>query len=68
MPAPDYEYEQETWASDAPISLPDPPVAPGVVPMEGFVFTVDGICHDLTEVDIEHMTTPTYGPERAGHA
>lgn len=59
--------DPETWASDEPISLPEPLTQHRyVVPMDGFVFTEHGIYHGVYETDLEEMKHPTYGPERAG--
>lgn len=51
------------WASDTPVSLPEPTeYTPMTVPMYGFVFTENGLFHDLTEADHEALRTPTFGP------
>ena len=53
-----------SWGSDAPISmpvsLPDP--NGNKVPMYGFCFTPEGLFHDLSEVDLEDFSRPTYAP------
>lgn len=57
----------ETWASDVPISMPEPVKdASTAIPMEGFVFTTSGLSHGVTDADIEEMKHPAYGPERLG--
>lgn len=67
MPDPSYENEQETWACDTSISMPEAPKVAPAIQMAGFAFTVDGIVHGVTEVDLENMRHPTFGPERIGH-
>lgn len=53
----------ETWASDTAVSLPEPVDTQGVnVPMFGFVFTENGLFHDLSEADHEILRTPTFAP------
>lgn len=53
----------QAWASDAPISLPEPAEStPLSVPMFGFVFTENGLFHDLSEADHEVLRTPTFAP------
>lgn len=53
----------QSWASDAPVSLPAPPEQTLLsVPMYGFVFTENGLFHDLTEADHEVLRTPTFAP------
>jgi len=57
------------WASDVPVSLPKPVALrlPGEVriPMSGFVFTVDGLFHDIDPTTYDDMATPTYLPHDA---
>lgn len=49
----------EEWASDVPPSMPEPPVAHRLdVPMMGFVFTENGLAHDITMPAIEDMISP----------
>ena len=50
------------WGSDVPVSMPEPLDGAGLVPMFGFVFTIDGLRHDLSEVDHERVSRPTYAP------
>lgn len=54
------------WASDVPISRPEPP--PGDVPVlvdfQGFGFSMNGMVHNLTEADVEEMTTPYFAPQQ----
>lgn len=54
------------WGADVPISMPEPPATMPLVPMEGMAFTIDGICHPVTEEQVIEMATPTYGPEGSG--
>lgn len=53
---------QESWASDVPVSMPEPLPYTGHVPMYGFVFTENGMFHNLSESDHERLSRPTYGP------
>lgn len=54
------------WASDVPVSLPQPLDIDGAhVPMHGFVFTENGLFHDLSEADHEVLRQPTYAPPPA---
>jgi hypothetical protein len=55
----------EQWATDTPISMPVPPPrdAPVMTDFDGFGFSMNGITHNLTEPDLEEMTTPFYAPE-----
>lgn len=54
----------DDWASDTPVSLPDPVDVNGAhVKMHGFVFTEFGLFHDLSEADHETLRVPTYAPQ-----
>jgi hypothetical protein len=55
---------EQPWSSDVPVSMPEPLDQPGLVPMMGFVFTIDGLMHDLTRVDHDRISLPTYAPAR----
>jgi hypothetical protein len=51
------------WAADTPVSLPEPVDLDGPhILMYGFVFTENGLFHDLSEADHEDLRTPTYAP------
>lgn len=51
------------FGSDVAVSMPRAPQRTGVeVPMYGFVFTENGLMHDLTQADHERLAVPTYGP------
>lgn len=53
----------QPWGSDVRVSMPLPTVNDGPsVPMFGFIFTVNGLSHDLSESDYERLATPTYAP------
>lgn len=53
----------EAWASDAPVSLPEPVDLDRVhIRMYGFVFTEQGLFHDLSETDHEVLRVPTFAP------
>lgn len=51
------------WSSDVPISIPQPPANPILVPMFGFGMTELGLAHDLTDGEYEFLRTPSYAPE-----
>jgi hypothetical protein len=53
-----------TWASDASPSMPVPPKVDRMIPMGGFVFTVNGLSHDLSEIEAEAISTPFFTPPR----
>lgn len=50
------------WGSDVPVSMPEPLTEAGLIPMFGFVFTIDGLRHDLSEADHERIGRPTFAP------
>lgn len=52
----------QAWASDVPVSMPEPLPYTSRVPMYGFTFTEKGLFHDLSEADHEAISRPTYGP------
>ena len=53
----------QAWGSDVPVSMPEPlGDQVGLVPMFGFTFTINGLFHDLTDVDHERLSIPTYAP------
>lgn len=56
---------REHWATDTPVSFPEPP--PGDVPVlvdfEGFGFTMNGMAHNISGPDLEEMVTPYFAPE-----
>ena len=56
---------QEHWATDTPISFPEPPPSdtPVLVDFDGFGFTSGGIVHNLSGADLEEMVTPTFSPQ-----
>lgn len=56
---------REQWASDTPVSVPKPPPSdvPVVVDFGGFGFSMNGMVHNLTQPDLDEMTTPAYAPE-----
>lgn len=64
MPTP--QPERPTWASDVPISLPSPPPEGDdiQVPMYGFVFTNNGLFHDISDAGVEGLQAPLFSPER----
>lgn len=53
------------WGSDVPVSLPQPLAEdnPGVVPMDGFCFTPNGLFFDLSEADYQRISSPTFAPD-----
>lgn len=50
------------WGSDVPVSMPEPLDRDGVVPMFGFVFTVDGLRHDISAEAHERLSRPPLAP------
>lgn len=53
------------YASDVRVSLPEPmPADPQIsVPMYGFVFTENGLRHDLTLADHSQLARPSFAPQ-----
>lgn len=51
-----------TWGSDVRVSLPEPLDGVGLIPMFGFVFTIDGLRHDLSETDHEALSRSGFRP------
>jgi hypothetical protein len=53
------------WGSDVPVSLPQPLAEdnPGIIPMDGFCFTANGLAYDLSQADFARISTPTFAPE-----
>lgn len=53
-----------TWASDTKPSMPAPVQSdnPIRVPFKGFGFTAGGIAHDISEVEVERRSIPTFAP------
>lgn len=53
------------WGSDVPVSLPQPldEGNPGIIPMDGFCFTANGLAFDLSQADYSRIATPTFAPE-----
>lgn len=52
------------WGADVPISMPQPlrPGQEALVPMGGFVMTIDGLFPDMSAADYERLSTPAYAP------
>jgi len=54
------------WASDVPVSLPVPVKKPEYseprVDMGGFIFTADGLFHDLDQSMHDELSLPTFAP------
>lgn len=57
------------WSSDVPVSMPKPveKSIPGEirVSMGGFVFTENGLFHDLDEAMHDELSLPTFTPRPA---
>lgn len=53
------------WGSDVPVSLPQPLSEdnPGLVAMDGFCFTVNGLFFDLSQSDHDRISVPTFAPD-----
>jgi hypothetical protein len=59
----------DEWGADCPTSMPTPseiPLDATKVDLGGFVFTENGIGHDLTAVDLEVVYTPRFQPMPTG--
>lgn len=53
----------QDWGCDVPVSMPEPLGGQvRAVPMFGFVFTINGLFHDLTDVEHERLSVPTFAP------
>jgi len=50
------------WFSDVPISGPKPNDAKVLVSMQGFVFTENGIAHEITEEQYLEVFSPKVEP------
>lgn len=52
------------WGADVPVSMPQPLRADqaALVPMGGFVMTLDGLFPDMSAADHERLATPAYAP------
>jgi hypothetical protein len=55
--------ELPSWSSDVPISVPQPPPNPSVIPMFGFGMSWYGLVHDITDVEFERLRRPNYAPD-----
>lgn len=53
------------WASNTRPSMPVPPRTARMVRMGGFVFTPNGLAHDLSEDDVERLIQSPYIPPDA---
>lgn len=53
------------WGADVPVSLPQPLSEdnPGIIPMDGFCFTANGLFFDLSQADYDRISIPTYAPD-----
>lgn len=51
------------WASDAPISMPQPNEHAVMVPMFGFGYNQYGITHDINAVDYMNFRRPSKAPD-----
>lgn len=56
----------DNWGTDTTVSLPSVPSEdyPMLVDLggSGFGFTAGGICHNVTQADIEELATPPMAP------
>lgn len=54
------------WGADVPVSLPQPldEDNTGLVPMDGFCFTLNGLFFDLSQADHARIAVPTFAPDR----
>lgn len=53
------------WASDVKVSMPQGVDAnkPVLVDLGGFGFTAGGLAHNLSEADVEFLSTPFFSPD-----
>lgn len=51
------------WASDSPISMPEPSPEDVVVDMGAMGFTMSGLVNNLSLADLEEYSVPTFSPE-----
>lgn len=54
--------KETEWFSDTRISMPQPTGARPIVSMGGFVFTENGMAHDISEVDYDRHIAPPRPP------
>lgn len=56
---------QEHWATDTLVSFPEPPPqdAPVLTDFQGLGFSMNGIVHNISDADLEDLTTPHFAPE-----
>lgn len=67
MSDPYVGFEPVPWGTDGQISMPMPKEVLAADPWEvdlggGFVFTIDGLRHNLTETDREALYRAPYSP------
>jgi hypothetical protein len=57
----------DKWSTNVPVSMPKPvdPASPVQVDFGGFAFTTKGICHNVSQSDIDEMFTPFFSPQGA---
>ena len=53
------------WAADVKVSMPPGVDAkmPVLVDLGGFGFTAGGLAHNVTDADVEFLSTPFYAPD-----
>jgi len=55
------------WASDVPVSMPEPLEKADEfeprIPMSGFVFTINGLFHDIDPAMHDELSLPTFQPQ-----
>lgn len=55
-----------TWSADVKVSMPKPiQQGDALVDMGGFAFTVNGLAHNITQSDLEEISSPTFSPPPA---
>lgn len=54
------------WAADVKVSMPQPldDGDPGLVDMDGFTMTANGLRHNLSRADWARLSVPTLAPVR----
>lgn len=52
-----------SWYSNVPISMPQANTAHPLKKMDGFVFTVNGMAHDIDDMDLENWGSQVQLPD-----
>ena len=55
--------DDDYWAADTPISMPEPPSRKVMVSFDGFGFCTAGLCHNLTQEERDEIAIPYFAPQ-----